>query len=310
MLQSAKQSELLVRMPNWLGDTLMALPAIALLRSADWRITLIGRPWMQGLLAAHLEFSVAEWPIGMRSAMTALRNQPGHRLLLMTNSFSSALIARLSGKQTMGYARDGRAWLLTQRVPAQVSLPERQQFINLARSALQRWGNASAPQSVLPAPQLKITPDAAIQAQALLALNQVPKRFIVLCPFAQGLTKQKQSKIWPHWQRLSRQLRAFNPIICPGPNEVTEAKRLFPEIPCIEHVDLACYAAILARAQLALCNDSGPMHLASAVNCPTIALFGATEPARFAPLNVRVLGQYGQWAALGDVQEAMQALFC
>jgi ADP-heptose:LPS heptosyltransferase len=90
---------------------------------------------------------------------------------------------------------------------------------------------------------------------------------------------------------------------------VTEAKRLFPEIPCIEHVDLACYAAILARAQLALCNDSGPMHLASAVNCPTIALFGATEPARFAPLNVRVLGQYGQWAALGDVQEAMQALF-
>jgi ADP-heptose:LPS heptosyltransferase len=51
----------------------------------------------------------------------------------------------------------------------------------------------------------------------------------------------------------------------------------------IGQTTLPMMAAILARTQALLCNDSGPMHLAAAVGRPAVALFGPTDPARTGP---------------------------
>ncbi len=298
------EAQLLVRLPNWVGDTLMALPAINLLQVLPWRIRLLGRPWVHSLLSAH-GLEIIEWPKAIGEAITTLQRLPAQRMVLMTNSFSSALIACLAGKKTIGYAGDGRSWLLSHRVQSPAGEHEMQKFAALASDALQRWGGIH---EVLPysgIPQLKLSAHAVLEAQAVLALHRVPKQFIVLCPFAQGLTKQKQNKTWPHWLALSKQLQGYNPIICPGPNESARASQLFPHIQRIEHVSLACYAALLARAQLAIANDSGPLHLAAAVSCPTIGIFGVTDPQRFAPPNVQVLGQKGLWPELSEVFAAI-----
>jgi heptosyltransferase-2 len=305
MKSSIKTNELIVRLPNWVGDVIMALPAIALLQTLPWRITLLGRPWIHTLLAAY-PFELSVLPKASRDAIARLKAQPAQRLLLMTNSFSSALVGCLAGKQTMGYTGDGRSLLLSHRLPRQHDVHETERFLFLARHALQLWGECDADVPAMPHPQLQLTSDASTQAQALLALHRVPKRFIVLCPFAHGLPTQKNSRIWPHWHALSRALDGFHPIICPGPNEVEEAKRLFPHVQCLEHVSLECYAAILARAELAIANDSGPLHLAAAVNCPTLGLFGNSDPKRTAPANTQVLGEYGQWPNVLDVEKLLK----
>jgi len=305
-MKSAKlDTNLLIRLPNWVGDTIMALPAIEMLQQRHpGRITLLGRSWIHALLAAQ-GLELVEWPRVFHQAVKILKSQEASRVVLMTNSFSSALIARLSCKKTLGFSRDARGLLLSHRVQAPEYLHEMQQFAHLARAALQLWGGDCDPLENLSYPQLKLAPDAMIQAQALLALNQVPKRFIVLCPFAQGLTKQKQTKIWPYWQALSKQLQAYHPIICPGPNELELARELFPHIQCIEQVDLFCLPALFARAELVIANDSGPMHIAAAVNCRTYALFGATDPRRSAPANAQILGELGVWPSLADVLQVL-----
>lgn len=70
-------------------------------------------------------------------------------------------------------------------------------------------------------------------------------------------------------------------------------------------------AAALAAAPLYIGNDSGVTHLAAAVGCPTVAVFGPTDPAVWAPLgpHVKVVAEPGgAWPAVTAVREAARAL--
>jgi heptosyltransferase-2 len=62
-------------------------------------------------------------------------------------------------------------------------------------------------------------------------------------------------------------------------------------------LDLRRFMAVLARCQLLICNDSGPMHIASALGIPVVSLFGPTEPSWFGPLGAgnRVIIRRGFW---------------
>src|SRR3990172_9515083 len=112
----------LVTLPNWMGDTVMALPALRSLREAfsTQTIVLIG-PWA-GLLRNQ---SVGDRLLGgARGWREKLRLIPGLRsdaatlALLLPNSFQSALIAWLSrSRWRVGYRSDGRSLLLTHPVP-------------------------------------------------------------------------------------------------------------------------------------------------------------------------------------------------
>ena len=51
--------------------------------------------------------------------------------------------------------------------------------------------------------------------------------------------------------------------------------------------DLLTAAALLARADLLITGDTGPMHLASAVGTPIVAVFGPSDPGRYAPSGSR-----------------------
>lgn len=84
-----------------------------------------------------------------------------------------------------------------------------------------------------------------------------------------------------------------------------------PQRACtLPHCSLVDLAAILARADLYIGNDSGISHLAAAMGCPTIVLFGPTDPQVWCPLGPSVKVLTGSpWPAVEEVLAAMQLPF-
>jgi len=80
------------------------------------------------------------------------------------------------------------------------------------------------------------------------------------------------------------------------PNAGNGAARV-PRGSILAALPLRQFVAVMARCQLLICNDSGPMHIATALRVPVVAIFGATDPARFGPLGEknRLIIRRGFW---------------
>jgi heptosyltransferase II len=278
--------ELIVRLPNWVGDVIMCLPALKLLHQQGIKLIVVGKPWIHDLLK--------DMPYEKHTFKdsASLNKIPSSQILLFTNSFSSALKARLAGKKSLGYANDGRRLLLKKSIPKPQNIHETLIFSHLAQQALVYFFGITPPQ--LTADDLK--PELIIDTRTSLPYTKKP--YIVLCPFAHGTTRDKKSKKWPQWQALATEIGHSNPIICPGPNEIAEAQTHFPNTKAIQDLSLHEYAIVLANAKLVIANDSGPMHIAAALNTPTIGLFGVSDPKRTGPKAAIILGTDKQWPNL------------
>ena len=117
-----------------------------------------------------------------------------------------------------------------------------------------------------------------------------PAEAVVLQPGAGSATKA-----WPGFATLARRLRdAGMPVVAlagPGRRPAVEALSgpgRWTEDALARDWPLPRVAALLSVARAAVGNDSGPTHLAAAVGCPTVALFGPTDPAVWAPLGRHV----------------------
>lgn len=299
----SKQS-LLVRLPNWVGDVIMTLPALELLKNHDIQPILIGRPWIHSLLEGF-DYECISLASLFTESVKRLKNQPCKEIILFPNSFSSALIARLAGKYCYGYSTDGRGLLLNRRLEKPAIRHESKIFYHLAEHVIKirQQKNTTLPYQ---APQLAITKTALLAAESILQQYSIEQPFMVLCPFAKGLNQYKKPKRWPLWSELSNHLSGKTHLICPGPDEIEEAKTAFPHAIILEKIPLNIYAAILSKANLIISNDSGPLHIAAAVGCQTIGIFGATDPQRAAPENCEVIGNACNWPSLEEVLEQTQ----
>jgi len=111
-----------VRLPNWLGDTVMAVPALRALREAltGTEILLAG-PWARLLDGQGLADALVAYPRSWRGRFRAagrIRDFDGATVLLLPNSLEAAAAAVLwGGRRRVGFARGGRSWLLTDAVP-------------------------------------------------------------------------------------------------------------------------------------------------------------------------------------------------
>lgn len=132
-------------------------------------------------------------------------------------------------------------------------------------------------------------------------------------------------KVWPGYAALAGRLQAVGlpVVVVTGPAETASVARWAAEagldaMRIARDLPLRRLAALLDAARAFVGNDSGPSHLAAAVGCPTLALFGPTDPALWAPggppgacLHVRVLRGTGApsdpWRAL-TVEHVMAAL--
>ncbi len=302
--------KLVVRLPNWVGDACMALPAMTALAERGVGLHLIGKGWAGDLLAAH-EWPITRLPVGIGPAAAAVRALGIPRGLLFTNSFGSALQWRLGGVRSVGYRRECRTLLLGRGVPRPSGGHEVEAFWRLAQEVA-IW-LALPPLSAKPPATLGLRLTDAHRAAAAEALRAVGvhSSYVVVCPLAAG-TIRGRSKIWPGFSALVRVLneRGLPVVACPGPGEDAECAAAVPGARLLPGLALGAYAAICARALVTVANDSGPMHLAAAVDAPVIGVFGVSDPQRTRPWSPlgRTVGGASGWPNVAAVVAALDTV--
>lgn len=281
-------THLIVRLPNWLGDTVMALPALRALRSGldGRRITLVG-PWAPLLAGQGVADGCVAYPRGARKRLDAareLRRLAGDTVLLLPNSIESALAAWLWGARwIIGYATDGRGRLLSHALAPPV--PRRHQvdeYLGLlaplgidGADATPRWipgGDAENQrlEALLPSGGVNARPRIGIHLGAAFG----------------------PSKIWPSEliTTLCRELgpRRLVPVLLGTPSEEAIANGIVAAaggdlVSLVGRDSPELLPGLLARLDVLVSMDTGVAHLAAAVGVPVVALFGPTDPALTAP---------------------------
>ena len=127
-------------------------------------------------------------------------------------------------------------------------------------------------------------------------------------------------KIYPpdRWQQVLQGIRQKQPdlpvLVVEGPEDAEFVAGLAGQIPDLKRIsppDIGKLAATIAGANLMLCTDSAPMHLAVAVQTYTVALFGPTDPAKLLPKNDKFVGIQSPTGKMGDIepQAILQKMF-
>jgi heptosyltransferase-2 len=216
----------------------------------------------------------------------SLRRSTYNMVLLLPNSFRAALYAWLVGSPIrLGYATDGRRWLLTHAVPAAAAIPPHQ-----IDAYLQLVAALGVP-IVERSPMLAPTPQAEMEAEHLWGAQGwgPDDRIIGICP---GAAFGPAKRWWPErFAALADRLIAsegFRVVFFGSPNEVSLVEHIrahmTQEAASLTGQDtLGSFMALAARCTLVISNDSGSMHIANAVGTRVVALFGPTDPRRTAP---------------------------
>jgi ADP-heptose:LPS heptosyltransferase len=304
---------LLLRLER-IGDLLMVLDAIRDARAywPDAEIDLAVGSWnapLAALLADVNRVHVMDvpwlaredagdaWPVLIRRA----RAWRAHQYDIVVNfepDIRSNLLAWLSGAaRRIGYSSGGGGALLTDAEPYQPA----QHVSTNARHVVARAAGGSTPAAV-PEPEgpglrtrggpLLIPPaDAVDRARTVLGTNRRPLIGV-------HVSGGRQSKQW-HVDRFAaaaRQLAKTHEatVVLTGSSAdrplVDLARRALHDVPFVDAsgaLDLPTLAALLNELDVFITSDTGPMHLAAAMDTPIVALFGPADPRRYGPLSRR-----------------------
>jgi heptosyltransferase II len=280
---------IVVRTPNWLGDTVMALPMLNALRTAEpgARITLVGR-WAPLLAGQGVADVVLPYPrplAARRRLARALAAERADVAVLLPSSIESALAAwRWRAARRIGYATDGRVRLLTDALP--LPAPRLHQVDEYA-SLLAPLG-VSVPAAV---PAWALRPDEAMDAEVARLLAEAglagarPVGLHLGAAFG-------SSKLWPAaaFGALARRLvgLGLRPLLLGSTEDAATAAAVTrtadAPVPSLVGRDRpALLPRLLARLSCLVSGDTGVAHLAAALDVPTVTLFGPTDARLTAP---------------------------
>ena len=281
---------LLVRLPNWVGDCVMALPALQGLHDAGFHLICLGKTWAKSLFSAY------PWEI-----ITNINEADAEMGLCFPDSFSSAWQMRAANIKPMGYRSDWRSLFLYKGFTRSKQVHQVEYYWNLAQNTSEFLQHPWPHAKIIP-PQLQLTTAAHELATTILNQQAIQKPFWMLCPLAVGTIKGK-SKVWPHWHELGERLhaRGITVVTCPGPQEEVATQQVLPQAIQLPHLKLDAMAAVMQQAAQVIANDSGPMHIADAVGVPTLGIFGVANPWRTHPWSGRTIGDLRGWPGLTDV---------
>jgi heptosyltransferase-2 len=287
----------LVRLPNWLGDVLLARPLLHALRASLPGASITGvapGPLLELIASDGVLDEAVAWPGGgdaRRALVSRMRAWRPDVALVLPPSFSSAWFAFRSGARTrVGYGHEGRAWLLTRplRRGARGDAHLSEEYLRLGEEIGVRPRSDFATPSLLPPASGRDEADAIVARQGWIGRD-----LAVLAPGA----IYGPAKRWPadRFAALARRLaeRGLRVFVCGTRSErpvCDEVARGAGEgvLSIAGETTLPALAGICARARLAVCNDSGLAHLAAALGTRTVTVFGSTSSAWTAPLGRRV----------------------
>jgi heptosyltransferase-2 len=299
---------LVILAPNWLGDAVLALPAVADIRRAwpgspiavaarasiaplfhlvcdvDEVVTLPGPGWRQQRRQRHERHESHRG--------TSLADRGFEIALLLPNSWHAALTAaRARIPERWGYRADWRGGLLTRAIERPPAVHQAAYYQHLVR-ALGFPNGAMEPR--LP------VPDGARESGVALLKSTGWDGRAPLVAVAPGAA-YGGAKRWPPESFASLAVTLTEDgvrtvMVGSGSDRETAAQvlRAFEAsgqtrdgvLDLVGRTDLAALAGVLAACRAVVSNDSGPMHLAAAVGTPVTAIFGATNEHRTGPLGV------------------------
>ncbi len=288
--------KILVRMPNWIGDAVMATPALSALRARfpESEIVLLGKPAVAALFDHHPDVNrviVYEYPgkhsgcIGFFRLIDRLRKERFEMALLLQNAFGAASTAYMAGiPERVGIASDGRRFLLTRSVEkGDKTLHQRDTFFSVM--------GLFDKKARMDVPYLAVTSAERDAAADLLRAHQIHgfDRLVGVHPgAAYGSAKQWDPVRFAAVADELAALHGATILVFGSPAEVSLAAQVGramkqPSLILAGKTTVREMMALTSLCRLFISNDSGPMHVASALGIPFVAIFGPTSPRRTAP---------------------------
>lgn len=299
---------LLIRGTNWIGDAVMTLPALTAVRTwlPDTRISILAKPWVADVYRRSRdvdEVLLYESPgkhdglKGLWRLAGELRSRRFDAAILLQNAMEAAVLARTAGIPIRaGYATDARGPLLThavRRTRAVLRVHQTRYYREMIAALAGTEGVRIDADGRIASPLLP--PDPAEEAIAAALL----KRFNLeghplLVGLAPGATYGPAKKWFPErFAAVAEHLAAARGaavLLFGGPGDRSDAEAIRtrvrrPPVDLAGRTSLREAMVLIGRCRLFITNDSGLMHVAGALNIPTIALFGSTNPATTAPVG-------------------------
>ncbi len=303
-IKMAASDNILVIGPSWIGDMVMAQTLFKCLKKKEPQCTLtvMASSWTKPLLTRMPEVDTSievhlghgELKLGTRRRIgRSLKPSNFNKSIILPNSFKSALIPFHAGiPSRIGWGGEWRYPLLTdcRRLDKGKFPLMAQRFAALA------FTRNTKPPELIPYPSLQI--DAIDVKKALVDFGlEVHRRILAICPGAE----YGEAKQWPseHFAALSNTLIAegWQVWILGSSKDALAAKAIVTKINTQDHefcvnltgkTTLGQAIDLMSVTTIVVSNDSGLMHIASALRRPVVGLFGSTSSCFTPPLTERV----------------------
>ena len=289
--------KILIRATNWVGDAIVALPALRAVRSQfpEAEITILARPYVAAIYKNQQVCDNTMFVEETGDIVSEIHAQKFDVALLFQNAFGAAWFAWRAGiPQRIGYARDGRSLLLTKAVPVpkpgEIPLHEQYYYLELLRRA--GWLDSLPTESFI---RLNVPEENRERAaEFLLSAGVRPDGFRIAIGAG---ASYGSAKCWPpdRFAELANRLqgRAGAEVILFGTSTEAAVSSAIaagmhrPPIDLTGKTTINDLPALLSQCHLFIGNDSGAMHVAAAVGLPVVAVFGPTDPFGTSPVTPR-----------------------
>jgi heptosyltransferase-2 len=283
----------LVIQTSFLGDTVLTTPLLVQLANRG-PVDVVTTPASAALLRGHpaVREIIAYDKRGVEGGLggllrlaSRLRASEYEVAFLAQGSWRSAVLALLAGiPSRVGFATSAGRLLYTKRVPYHEDLHHAARLLMLARPN----GRQATPEEMRPTLAPAEGERAAVDALLTEHGVQAGETLIGLAPGSVWGTKR-----WPYYPELAQELAPHGRMVVIGGREdAPHAQAILAVAPnavnAVGRLPLLASAELIRRCGVLVTNDSAPQHLASAMETPTVAIFGPTIPGfGFGPLAPR-----------------------
>lgn len=294
------KKNILVRVPNWIGDAVMCLPALDALRAlypssgisvlAKAKVVPVfeGNPSVNDIIVYEKERHGGL--IGQLRLSGELRQKKFDLAVLFQNAFGAAVISFLgAASERVGYATDCRSGLLTKAIPVTDEILKRHEvfyYLNIIKEL-----GGRTPKN--PVPRIHLSSKETASARRFLDERGLGKGPVFGAAPGASFGPAKR---WPA-QGFAKVLKGLvdeyggGVLVFGGPEDKEACRGVLEAMPSA--IDLSGKAglreamALMGRCDAFITNDSGPMHISAALGVPTVAVFGSTDDSLTGPVGKR-----------------------
>ena len=289
----AELKRILVRATNWVGDAVMSLPALAAVRRRwpEAHIAVLARPWVADLYGHEpfaneiIPYQPKSWSDRRQSARQ-LRSLHFDCALLLQNALDAALIAWMARIPIrIGYARDARTLFLTHAIPVpdKGSIPPHESFYYLELLRQAGWLQGLPAEALIRLEGRHAARDAGL---ARFAAEGIASPVVGLSPGAaygdakRWLPERFAESAVCVAREIGGHVALFGSAAESDLCETIRGHIQVSGVSATNHAGATSLGEYIERAAACavyITNDSGAMHIASALEVPTVAVFGATN---------------------------------